>query len=1056
MWSQLGISGFNAVDTDGNTFLHVACHRKRWVAVEILLQTEMNTIEAPKLSAIYNTAGFLPIEIAIRKGCDISTLILLLEANNLSQSSSVVQRIEKYLRSTKSPSYSIEFKRLLSLLQYKVKQSNVHIHLCGAERNGKTSVRNCLTYSLKDLYIVSMARMIYNTEPLQLPAIPSTVGMEITTVENGDRRWIFFDYGGQDEYHVNHDAFLSAPESIYVVILAPLEFNLKNLSDCAGSICLTYERWLKFINSATISNKIPCITVVNHGDTSSVNCSIEKATLTKHLSTVQEKFMDSKLNFIGDPIFMDARQPHEARMKLNQHMFQCADFIVQAPKIPQMEIIILVEAKLQELRRIKKLVLSLMEFLQFILQLTESTDMSPSVYRLSDLVLAKLTSSGQVLVVGSWIIIDPNWLTRDVLGNIARNIQNNEQRRLKLSAEDVDALSATMSGITASSYFEGDVYVLPQVLCHIGACIPASMDQNSWYLVFTRYMPSSKDCQVVDIRHPNHGRLIVRRFKVRSATSNHQSPRTLPPGYFPKLFVAIANRLPKFESIEIFDGAVEVNYSCHDAGRIQVIVRKETCESFFLVISSASTSAYSSHSPSASQSQSSKKKHSTAWTYYLEIISLLYNVENVFLESVVKGVWEYQELALEEECMYLKEHLPRDTKSLFIVPYCTVVDTITLSKMESDLKSCASDSPLWNNYRMAMYGINSDFIAQFEECGSPPTSISVDPEEANQIVHMDIKLLIGIRDILANLVKTSHEDTHVLRQHSIMLQTLISNTHSVPTLAVILPVTNQGSIAGDILQNRFRLVFVCQHTLLPAICGPSGDGYEISITRDWVNKAVPLLQVGRVLLKEGLAQMANTVTAFVNSDMVDAAFTLLGFPENVMNVAETAKYKDLVNQFQTGVDVTVNDLTKYVNSSAQESRSAYEAIRSFLADQDPTLLNLGLQFVQSGGRHGWIWPLPSVEESFKSTASTGAAVSAAALADVQRALSEKAQSSEPIMQGVRDRWASTVQETLLQTTTSSGINDDKVTVWKVLHYLHYFIVALCSEAFISLSYLLLV
>jgi hypothetical protein len=169
---------------------------------------------------------------------------------------------------------------------------------------------------------------------------------------------------------------------------------------------------------------------------------------------------------------------------------------------------------------------------------------------------------------------------------------------------------------------------------------------------------------------------------------------------------------------------------------------------------------------------------------------------------------------------------------------------------------------------------------------------------------------------------------------------------------------------------------------------------------------------------------------------------MLGFPESVVNAAESVKYKDLVKQFQTGMDFTVNNLTKYANSSPQESRSAYEAIRSFLADQDPTLLNLGLQFVQSGDRHGWIWPLPSVEESFiKSTTTAGSAVSAAALADVQRALSDKAQSSEPFMQGVRDRWASTVQDALLHSTTS-GSNDDKVTVWKVIHY---FIIVLHRE-----------
>jgi hypothetical protein len=159
-------------------------------------------------------------------------------------------------------------------------------------------------------------------------------------------------------------------------------------------------------------------------------------------------------------------------------------------------------------------------------------------------------------------------------------------------------------------------------------------------------MPDTSDCQVMDIRHPNHGRLIVRRFIVPSGTSNNSSPLTLPPGYFSKLIVAIANRLPRFESIEIFNGAVEINYVSPETEKVQLIVRKDTTDSFFLVI------ATSSH---VCRPLSSGEKYSTAWKYYLEIISLLYNSENIFLEKIVWDTWEYQGLSLEEECFDLKE-----------------------------------------------------------------------------------------------------------------------------------------------------------------------------------------------------------------------------------------------------------------------------------------------------------------------------------------------------------------------------------------------------------------
>jgi hypothetical protein len=87
-----------------------------------------------------------------------------------------------------------------------------------------------------------------------------------------------------------------------------------------------------------------------------------------------------------------------------------------------------------------------------------------------------------------------------------------------------------------------------------------------------------------------------------------------------------------------------------------------------------------------------------------------------------------------------------------------------------------------------------------------------------------------------------------------MLQTLISCTYTVPTLMLMYPIEPKGFIAKakSILQKEMCFMFVCPVTKKPAKSGTDGNGYKITVTREWVKKAAPILVIALKLTQLAL------------------------------------------------------------------------------------------------------------------------------------------------------------------------------------------------------------
>jgi hypothetical protein len=82
-----------------------------------------------------------------------------------------------------------------------------------------------------------------------------------------------------------------------------------------------------------------------------------------------------------------------------------------------------------------------------------------------------------------------------------------------------------------------------------------------------------------------------------------------------------------------------------------------------------------------------------------------------------------------------------------------------------------------------------------------------------------------------------------------MLQTLISCTQVdldvIPPLILMSPIQAKGFVAKA-KSHKYKemcFLFICPVTKKPAKSGPDGTGYRITVTREWVKKAAPLLVI---------------------------------------------------------------------------------------------------------------------------------------------------------------------------------------------------------------------
>ena len=249
-----------------------------------------------------------------------------------------------------------------------------------------------------------------------------------------------------------------------------------------------------------------------------------------------------------------------------------------------------------------------------------------------------------------------------------------------------------------------------------------------------------------------------------------------------------------------------------------------------------------------------------------------------------------------------------------------------------------------------------------------------------------------------------------------LLRTLVYNTHNLPTLMVLLPVSKEGFKKFDprnLLRDRAKLVFICGYNYALVPCGPKKNGYTVKNLKTWVKKAIPVLKVGLLLLQVGLMStgipipllgMADAVIGqaeklsylkyagelIQSADSADATSDSLTPQSTAGNAMESAnstvqsslglmqstasadaldlKLESLVptlDSLESSTDRIARVMQVLVDEDRDNMRSAYEAVYNFLKEEDTILEHTGLvKKVTHSGKVAWVENNPTVIEQF--------------------------------------------------------------------------------------------
>lgn len=266
-------------------------------------------------------------------------------------------------------------------------------------------------------------------------------------------------------------------------------------------------------------------------------------------------------------------------------------------------------------------------------------------------------------------------------------------------------------------------------------------------------------------------------------------------------------------------------------------------------------------------------------------------------------------------------------------------------------------------------------------------------DENSRLLRGNAFLESGIAAQLGELRRDVGAIRHDLKAHltemTDMLQTLIKDTHHLPTLAVIVPEVAPRSVFQSVLhsptrlfRHRYRLYFLCSFTHQIAHCGsgPDGGGYRITRTCDWVKQAAPVLRTGLLLLK--LAALAGGLPIPVpdispllkdadrHGRYLSAALRLVDNPlsDHGDPIVDLKTLVDDAGNEVNGLDArTLHEVGAQTGAVLEEnSVKAYNAISNLFAEMNVDVKSTcGLRKVTYKGKTAWILDNDATERQFK-------------------------------------------------------------------------------------------
>jgi hypothetical protein len=508
-----------------------------------------------------------------------------------------------------------------------------NVHICGEGYAGKSMTKNALLKSISS----SPAIRLFSSE---LPDIAledgRTLGMASTLLETGGVltkrvRVLIQDYGGQEAFRVNHASYLSAPNSVYLLVvplwdMRPQQGSPSERVDRPMSldyIVEKYRDWLKFINSVVpeSAGKVQCITVLNFArrfqalPSNKKTYTVENAII--RLKEVQDVFKASpqcRLEFVeAPPIPVNSIVPASVQKRVVPELWKAIEALQEAP-VPVSPIVQAVVDDLQvpgrwplfcdESELHTRLKAAVKACIRFPAELARDSVVKDKVIStVADITQDRLQARGDIIVFSTQkkethssqagqsdtrkgiSTNHPNWLSEQVLGDLFKPdtfTGGAGVRDILLTHDRITAVSLPKGASLTPSQRQ----LLPKLLQHIGACLPVTYADGAFRTIDTaavteggappkHYFPAFNVTRMdashaVPWKDPVH--VIVRMFKLKDPTTT-----VLPPGYFPALKVHIVSLYHGSNLIQLYQNGMALEM----ARGMRVIVRGGTDDTSF-------------------------------------------------------------------------------------------------------------------------------------------------------------------------------------------------------------------------------------------------------------------------------------------------------------------------------------------------------------------------------------------------------------------------------------------------------------------------------------------
>ncbi|BFI12971.1 hypothetical protein MPTK1_4g13205 [Marchantia polymorpha subsp. ruderalis] len=382
------------------------------------------------------------------------------------------------------------------------------LFLCGSPLAGNTQLRQTLMRIVEgNSWLGNKWKELFRTK-----------GIEVEYLQNNDKRQIsIWDLAGQEIFRTLQTVLFPQSNNFCVFLFVYSSFCENSFSKKKDSCFQTeLEEWMSFITSSsrvTGHNRPQVLVVISHKD------KIKSSSLTWAHSIVKDvnqrfaKFVD--LHPIQECFHVDARKKKQV-IDLKDYIFEIFDKLLseKSPRVPQL----CSQISFRLVKKIKKnrschiwLRQNFVEFCDPILKefISSSSAFANDHSRILNSIVSYLNDVGSIVYIPtlSYIIVDPNWLTNTLLGELVALGQ-------KFHAQEHESKShssySCKDGFVSESVFVGlieeflgklphgqkgvDRDVIENILIHLDLCF--KVEDTSQFYFIPSFIPEHASIEV--------------------------------------------------------------------------------------------------------------------------------------------------------------------------------------------------------------------------------------------------------------------------------------------------------------------------------------------------------------------------------------------------------------------------------------------------------------------------------------------------------------------------------------------------------------------------------